>query len=98
LSYTLGNLGLASAELARLQDELHSLPHRETLERVIRSLQDAEEGAGRVANTVKELRAFGRMEERSQRSVDPRTCVDWAIRLTSNQLLHQARLLTSLRE
>ena len=30
--------------------------------------------------------------------VDPRACVDWAIRLTSNQLLHQARLLTSLRE
>jgi CheY-like chemotaxis protein len=38
------------------------------------------------------------MEERSQRAVDPRACVDWAIRLTSNQLLHQARLLTSLRD
>ena len=98
LSYTLGNLGLAAAELSRLKDQLPAAPVREALERVIGNLRDAEEGAGRVANTVKELRAFGRMEERSQRAVDPRACVDWAIRLTSNQLLHQARLLTSLRE
>jgi PAS domain S-box-containing protein len=98
LAYTLGNLGLAGAELERLKDELQDLQVKDALERVIRGLRDAEEGAGRVANTVKELRAFGRMEERSQRSVDPRACVDWAIRLTSNQLLHQARLITSLRE
>lgn len=98
LAYTLGNLGLAGAELQRIKGQ-SSDPHVNTvLERVIRSLRDAEEGAGRVANTVKELRAFGRMEERSQRAVDPRACVDWAIRLTSNQLLHQARLLTSLRD
>jgi len=98
LAYTLGNLGLAATELARLKEQLQSAPVKDAVERVIRSLRDAEEGAGRVANTVKELRAFGRMEERSQRPVDPRACVDWAIRLTGNQLLHQARLLTSLRE
>jgi PAS domain S-box-containing protein len=88
LSYTLGNLGLATAELSRLKDQLQIVEVREAMERVIASLRDAEEGAGRVANTVKELRTFGRMEERSQRAVDPRACVDWAIRLTSNQLLH----------
>jgi two-component system, NtrC family, sensor kinase len=98
LAYTLGNLGLAGSELSRIKDQLQGTAVKEALERVIRSLRDAEEGAGRVANTVKELRVFGRMEERSQRAVDPRVCVDWAIRLTSNQLLHQARLLTSLRE
>jgi PAS domain S-box-containing protein len=97
LAYTLGNLGLAAAELERFKAEVPpSL--REAMDRVIRSLRDAEEGAGRVANTVKELRAFGRMEERSQRVVDPRGCVDWALRLTSNQILHQARLITSLRD
>ncbi len=98
LAYTLGNLGLAGAELERLKDQLHDPSLKAALERVIGGLRDAEEGAGRVANTVKELRAFGRMEERSHRPVDPRACVDWAIRLTSNQLLHQARLITSLRE
>ena len=98
LAYTLGNLGLAGGELERLRDQLQEPRVKAALERVIHGLRDAEEGAGRVANTVKELRAFGRMEERSQRSVDPRACVDWAIRLTSNQLLHQARLITSLRE
>ena len=97
LAYTLGNLGLAGAELERITEQLPTAL-REQIERVIRSLHDAEEGAGRVANTVKELRAFGRMEERSQRPVDPRACVDWALRLTSNQLLHQARLLTNLRD
>lgn len=97
LSYTLGNLGLASAELERLKSQL---PPQliGSVERVIRGLRDAEDGAGRVANTVKELRAFGRMEERSQRVVDPRGCVDWALRLTSNQILHQARMLTNLRD
>jgi PAS domain S-box-containing protein len=97
LAYTLGNLGLASTELERIRAELPA-NQGDALERVIRSLRDAEDGAGRVANTVKELRAFGRMEERSQRVVDPRGCVDWALRLTSNQILHQARLLTSLRD
>jgi PAS domain S-box-containing protein len=97
LAYTLGNLNLAGAELQRIKEQL---PPQllQPLERVIRSLRDAEDGAGRVANTVKELRAFGRMEERSQRVVDPRGCIDWALRLTSNQILHQARLLTSLRD
>jgi PAS domain S-box-containing protein len=98
LAYTLGNLGLANTELERLKLEVKEPEVQAVLERVISSLRDAEDGAGRVANTVKELRAFGRMEERSQRAVDPRACVDWAIRLTSNQLLHQARLLTSLRD
>ncbi|MES1184135.1 MAG: response regulator, partial [Myxococcales bacterium] len=98
LAYTLGNLGLAGAELERIKSRIPDPDAQSTLERVIRSLRDAEEGAGRVANTVKELRAFGRMEERSKRPVDPRACVDWALRLTSNQLLHQARLITNLRE
>jgi two-component system, NtrC family, sensor kinase len=98
LAYTLGNLGLASSELASVKAQLADPQLQSILDRVIRSLRDAEDGAGRVANTVKELRAFGRMEERSQRPVDPRACVDWALRLTSNQLLHQARLITSLRE
>jgi len=98
LAYTLGNLGLACTELERLKLQLADPEEQSALERVIRSLHDAEDGAGRVANTVKELRAFGRMEERSQRPVDPRACVDWAIRLTSNQLLHQARLLTNMRD
>jgi PAS domain S-box-containing protein len=98
LSYTLGNLSLATSDLALLQARLLDTESRELLDRVLRSLNDAEDGARRVANTVKELRAFGRMEERVQRPVDPRACVDWAIRLTGNQLLHQARLLTSLRD
>jgi PAS domain S-box-containing protein len=98
LAYTIGNLGLAHADLEQLAQELDEPRQRATLERVLRSLRDAEDGATRVANTVKELRVFGRMEERSLRPVDPRACVDWALRLTSNQLLHQARLITSLRD
>jgi CheY-like chemotaxis protein len=98
LAYTLGNLGLALTELQQLRDGPQALDWRERVDQVLRSLRDAEEGAGRVANTVKELRAFGRMEEQSTRPVDPRACVDWAIRLTSNQLLHQSRLLTNLRD
>ena len=98
LAYTLGNLTLAVSDLASISERLPDGQSREVLERVLRSLKDAEDGAQRVATTVKELRAFGRMEERSQHAVDPRACVDWAIRLTGNQLLHQSRLLTSLRD
>jgi signal transduction histidine kinase len=98
LAYTLGNITLALGELERIAKDLSDIGPRSALEQVIYGLREAEEGAGRVANTVKELRVFGRMEERSLRLVDPRTCVDWALRLTGNQLLHQARLLTDLRE
>lgn len=98
LAYTLGNLTLARSDVDSLKARMPDAESRELLERVLRSLADAEDGAHRVATTVKELRAFGRMEERVQRPVDPRACVDWAIRLTGNQLLHRARLLTSLRD
>jgi PAS domain S-box-containing protein len=98
LAYTLGNLSLATTDLGQLKERVPDAESRETIERVLRSLHDAQDGAHRVATTVKELRAFGRMEERVQRAIDPRACVDWAIRLTGNQLLHQARLLTSLRD
>jgi PAS domain S-box-containing protein len=98
LSYTLGNLTLAVSDLASLSERLPDAESREVVARVLHSLKDAEDGAHRVATTVKELRAFGRMEERSQRAIDPRACVDWAIRLTGNQLLYQSRLLTSLRD
>ncbi len=98
LSYTLGNLNLVEGELLQLRERLPDDASRDLLDRIVLSLRDAEEGAERVATTVKELRAFGRMEERVLRPIDPRTCVDWAIRLTGNQLLHQARLITSLRE
>ncbi|HEY6077552.1 MAG TPA: response regulator [Polyangiaceae bacterium] len=98
LAYTIGNVSLALAELERLRHHPSPGDWREQLDQAIRSLRDAEEGASRVASTVKELRSFGRMEEQTLRPVDPRACVDWAIRLTSNQLLHQARLLTSLRD
>jgi PAS domain S-box-containing protein len=98
LAYTLGNLTLAVSDLVSIRERLPDAQSREVVERVLCSLKDAEGGAQRVATTVKELRAFGRMEERSQRAIDPRACVDWAIRLTGNQLLHQSRLLTSLRD
>jgi PAS domain S-box-containing protein len=98
LAYTLGNLSLATTDLALLVERLPDPDSRELLERVLDGLRDAQEGAQRVCTTVKELRAFGRIEERVQRAVDPKACVDWAIRLTGNQLLHQARLFTSLRD
>lgn len=98
LAYTMGNLSLAEAELEQLRRSCSDPSAEAILSRVIEGLKEAQDGAGRVANTVKELRAFGRMEERSQRAVDPRACVDWALRITSNQLLHQARLLTNLRD
>ena len=98
LAYTLGNLSLAATDLAQLEQRMPDVESRELLDGVLDSLRDAEEGARRVSTTVNELRAFGRIEESVQRAVDPRACVDWAIRLTGNQLLHQARLLTSLRD
>ncbi len=98
LAYTLGNVALAVGELQRIAQDVADPLQRIALEQVILGLREAEEGAGRVANTVKELRVFGRMEERSRRLVDPRACVDWALRLTGNQLQHQARLLTDLRQ
>ncbi|HYQ14541.1 MAG TPA: hybrid sensor histidine kinase/response regulator, partial [Polyangiaceae bacterium] len=81
-----------------ISNDTQDAPLREALQQVMNGLHEAEEGAGRVANTVKELRAFGRVEERSKRLVDPRACVEWALRLTGNQLLHQAHLVTDLRE
>jgi PAS domain S-box-containing protein len=98
LAYNLGNLSVALGDLSAFAADLPDPAARGAISRVLQSLRDAEHGANRVAEIVRQLRAFGRMEELSLRAVDPRACVDWALKLTSNQVLHQARLITNLRD
>jgi PAS domain S-box-containing protein len=98
LSFNLGNLDLAISLLADLERSSAATKIAPRLTTVIAALTDARVGADRVAKIVKELRGYGRSQEEEARPVDLRSCAQWALNLTSNQLRHLARLEIELGE
>jgi PAS domain S-box-containing protein len=94
LSYNLTNIEFALGTLR----ELVARDSSPELADVIQALDDARMGSLRIASIVADLRRFSRSQEEVQREVDVRVCVEWALRLTANQLRHAAKLVTQLEE
>jgi signal transduction histidine kinase/CheY-like chemotaxis protein len=87
LSYVIGNLEYALAELER----------PDTSKRVLDALGDARGGAERIGRIVKELRVFGRGAPEPQRELtDPSDALESALRLAGNEIRCRARLVREL--
>lgn len=87
LSYVIGNLEYALAELER----------PDTSRRVLDALGDARGGAERIGRIVKELRVFGRGAPEPQRELtDPGDAIESALRLAGNEIRLRARLAREL--
>jgi signal transduction histidine kinase/CheY-like chemotaxis protein len=87
LSYVIGNLEYALAELER----------PDTSRRVLDALGDARGGAERIGRIVKELRVFGRGAPEPQRELtDPSDALESALRLAGNEIRCRARLTRDL--
>lgn len=83
------NLELAVEELEHLQDdEFDPALLRETLD-------EARQGAEKVRQVVRGLKAFSREERAQAAPTELRNVVEVALTLTQNELRHQARLETS---
>lgn len=94
LSYNLTNIEFALGSLREILDH-NGTPD---ISDVIQALDDARMGSMRIASIVADLRRFSRSQEEVQREVNVRVCVEWALRLTANQLRHAARLVTQFED
>jgi PAS domain S-box-containing protein len=90
LSYVVSNL-------AHVKDPLATLPDPDGTLRadVIEPLAEAEEGARRVRDIVRQLRAFARADE-APGPVDPGRALRSALAMAQNELRHRARVSTDL--
>jgi signal transduction histidine kinase len=70
-----------------------SFPFAERIDALAASLRDAQEAAERVRLIVRDLKVFSRSEDVETRGpVDIRSALESAIRMTSNEVRHRARL------
>ncbi len=59
------------------------------------AVADATEGANRVQNIVQGVKTFSRVEASQQRPIDVQRALELALRMTSNELRHRCKLVTS---
>ena len=92
-------LSFVLANLVHLRESLsagHVTP--EQREDLAAAARDAEEGATRVSNIVRDLRAVSRPEGDTLRSIDVRTPLRAALSMAHNEIRHRARLVTEMGE
>lgn len=92
LTYTLGNLCSALRQFEALGESTIDPGIRDRLREIALPIRVAQEGAERITKTVADLRLFYQAEQQALRRVDLRGCLDWALKLTVNQVRHAARL------
>jgi PAS domain S-box-containing protein len=83
LAFILSNLEFATAELRREGGDGE----------VLRALEDARAGGGRVREIVRDLKTFSRPANEVRHAIDVRTVLQSAMGLASNEIRHRAQLV-----
>jgi PAS domain S-box-containing protein len=101
LAVIMANAAYIAEELARYRAELGDAPPPvagRRLGEIAQALSDVQSAANRIACIVSDLRAFSRPAQPSATLIDVASCLDWAIRTTSHELRHRAKVVTRLSE
>ena len=69
-----------------------------SMEQAVEALAEVRSAATRIADIVSGLRTFARPSERTRGEADVRRAAEWAIRATTHQIRHRARLVVDLRD
>jgi len=101
LTYVMANLASAMESVSRLGTELarageagpRIVPWSATLQDTEGLLKEAQEGAMRVRNIVRDLKFISRQDEERREAVDVRQPLDFSINMATSQLRHRARLV-----
>ncbi|NVJ05689.1 PAS domain S-box protein [Myxococcus sp. AM001] len=101
LTYVMANLASALESVSRLGAELtwagergpSSVAWPATLQDTEALLKEAQEGAMRVRNIVRDLKFISRQDEERREAVDVRQPLDFSINMATSQLRHRARLI-----
>jgi two-component system NtrC family sensor kinase len=101
LTYVMANLDSAMEAMARLGGELtqavpdgpSTVAWSTTLRETEALLKEAQEGATRVRNIVRDLKFISRQDAERRESVDVREPLDFSLNMASSALRHRARLI-----
>ena len=74
-------------------DQLRSASSGPDLDEVVRALDDAQEGAGRVRAIVRDLKVFSRPDAAQVGVIDITRVIDSSIQMAHNEIRHRARLI-----
>ncbi|HEX7670054.1 MAG TPA: response regulator [Polyangiaceae bacterium] len=102
LTVVLGNAKFVADQLEHHRAELPSegltASTNQRLRDVFSALSDLQSAANRISSIVADLRTFSRPALQSAGVVNVVDCVEWAVRTTSHEFLHRARLTTRFGE
>ncbi len=100
LAYILANLSYSLSELnGALGDTVaKGSPLGALLEEIVRALSDAEEGAKRVRQIVRDLKTFSRGDQETTEVLDLRPVLDSAINMAWSEIRHRAKLVRDFQE
>jgi PAS domain S-box-containing protein len=104
LTYVITNVGYVAERLASLAGELAAAPAGEAapsgagarLEEIREALGEAQEGAQRVRQIVRDLRTYSRGDDEQEKRVDIWRVIEWSVNMTMNEIRHRARLVKDL--
>jgi PAS domain S-box-containing protein len=89
-------LAYASLLLERLEGSDTVAKVKPSVDEVVEPLKEMMTAARRIANIVRDLKSFARPRPRPDGEADVARAVAWAVRTTSHELRHRARLVTAV--
>jgi PAS domain S-box-containing protein len=101
LTYVITNVGYVTERLAALAAKLPADPDGGAplggkLDEIQEALAEAQEGAQRVRQIVRDLRTYSRGDDDQEKTVDIWRVIDWSVNMTMNEIRHRARLVKDL--
>lgn len=110
LSYVLSNLSYVRGRMAETERIINGFPDvmsalqlqrkvgapRSVLQEVIQALSEAEDGAGRITDIVRDVRTMSRTDDRSRARFDANAAIRSATRIAGEQIRRRARLKVEL--
>jgi signal transduction histidine kinase/CheY-like chemotaxis protein len=99
LTYVVTNVSFVSERLALLGEGLSRAdgkPFGPELAEIREALAEAQEGAQRVRQIVRDLRTYSRGDDEKEKTVDIWRVLDWSINMAMNEIRHRARLVRDM--
>lgn len=88
LTYVLLNLDDLSKKLPLIKEDRAWLPD------AMARLKETHHGADRIANVVRQMRAFSRSDDRTRGPIDVRQVLDRTVAMVGNEIRHRGKLIT----
>jgi signal transduction histidine kinase len=97
LTYVVTNLSFVTERLAKIAEAggVDGVVGAQLAD-VREALEEAQEGAQRVRQIVRDLRTYSRADDERDKTVDIWRVLDWSINMAMNEIRHRARLVKDL--